>query len=331
MRLLAFGPMKRAFIVAALVCIAGCSTTPTFDLQGHRGARGLAPENTLVAFDRALALGVTTLELDAALTKDGVVVITHDPTLNPAITRDAEGRWIDTPGPAIASLTLAELQRYDVGRLKPDTAYARGFPEQQPADGTRIPTLAALFERVKAIGDNRVRFNIETKLTPMAEGPPPEAFAKAVLDVIRQHGMSRRVTLQSFDWRTLQAMNRLAPEIPTVCLTVQQDRFNNVVSGAWTAGLKLADHGDSVPRLVKAAGCSVWSPFFREVTSDILYEAKTLGLKTVVWTVNEPTHIEVMLELGVDGIISDRPDLVRTIMQAGGLRLPPPNPRAGSL
>jgi len=325
--------MHRSLVIATLVSIAGCSTTPTFDLQGHRGARGLAPENTLVAFDRALAIGVTTLELDTGLTKDGVVVITHDPTLNPAITRDAEGRWIDAPGPAITSLTLAELQRYDVGRLKPDTAYARNFPEQQAADGTRIPTLAALFERVKALGDRRVRFNIETKLTPMAEqsAPLPEAFAKAVLDVIHQHGMGRRVTLQSFDWRTLQAMNRLAPEIPTVCLTVQQERSNNIAGGLWTGGLKLADHGGSVPRLVKAAGCRIWSPFFRELTSDALHEARALGLTTVVWTVNEPTHIEVMLELGVDGIISDRPDLVRTLMQAGGLRLPPPSRDAGSL
>jgi len=325
--------MKNLFIVAVLASIAGCSTTRTFDLQGHRGARGLAPENTLVAFERALAIGVTTLELDTGITKDGVVVITHDPTLNPAITRDAEGRWITAPGPAIGSLTLTELQRYDVGRLKPGTAYAGDFPEQKAADGTRIPTLAALFERVKAIGDGRVRFNIETKLTPMSQetAPSPEAFAKAVLDVIRQHGMSRRVTLQSFDWRTLQAMNRLAPEIPTVCLTVQQERFNNVASGLWTAGLKLADHGGSVPRLVKAAGCRVWSPFFREVTTLDLYEAKELGLTTVVWTVNEPTHIEVMLEIGVDGIISDRPDLVRPLMQSGGLRPPPPSRGAGSL
>jgi glycerophosphoryl diester phosphodiesterase len=324
--------MKHLLTIAVLAGVAGCSTTPTFDLQGHRGARGLAPENTLVAFEKALAVGVTTLELDTNVTKDGVVVITHDPTLNPAITRDAEGRWIASPGPAINSLTLAELQRYDVGRLKPDSAYARNFPEQQPADGTRIPTLAELFERVKAIGDRRVRFNIETKLSPTSPetAPAPEAFAKAVLDVIRAHGMSRRVTLQSFDWRTLQSMNRIAPEIPTVCLTVQQERLNNVAGGLWTAGLRLEDHHRSVPRLVKAAGCRVWSPFFRDVTTLDVYQAKALGLTTVVWTVNEPTHIEVMLEIGVDGIISDRPDLVRTLMQAGGLRLPPPTLRVDS-
>ena len=103
--------MHRILVIATLVLVAGCSTTPSFDLQGHRGARGLAPENTLVAFERALAIGVTTLELDTGITKDGVVVITHDPTLNPAITRDAAGRWIDAPGPAIASLTLARAAK----------------------------------------------------------------------------------------------------------------------------------------------------------------------------------------------------------------------------
>ena len=138
-----------------------------FDLQGHRGARGLAPENTLPAFERALDIGVTTLELDIGVTADGVVVIHHDPYLNPAITRDAGGQWlVGSKGPLIKTLTLAQLQAYDVGRINPETPYARTFDAQQARDGTRIPTLASLFDRVKALGANEVRFNIETKINP---------------------------------------------------------------------------------------------------------------------------------------------------------------------
>jgi glycerophosphoryl diester phosphodiesterase len=129
----------------AMIAAAG----QALDIQGHRGARGLAPENTLPAFALALEIGVTTLEMDCAVTKDGVVVVSHDPALNPDITRGPGGKWLEKSGPAIRSLTYAELQRYDVGRLNPSNAYAQRWPEQKPADGTRIPRLADVFALVK--------------------------------------------------------------------------------------------------------------------------------------------------------------------------------------
>jgi glycerophosphoryl diester phosphodiesterase len=294
-----------------------------FDLQGHRGARGLAPENTLAAFDTALSIGVDTLELDTVFTHDGVVVVSHDATLNPNFTRDADGRYIEAPGVPIRTLTLAELQRHDVGRLKPGTRYADSQPEQRGVDGERIPTLAQLFERVAQRGDTRVRFNIETKLSPLAPAltPEPEAFVRALLEVIDKHGMRSRVSLQSFDWRSLQVAQRIAPDIPTVYLSSQQSWGDNVADPRWTAGLKLADAG-SVPKLVKAAGGAVWSPYFGDLNAEGLAQAHSLGLKVVVWTVNDPAAIERMLALGVDGIISDRPDRVRSVMAARGMTLP---------
>jgi glycerophosphoryl diester phosphodiesterase len=314
-----------AGLAACVLALAGCAVgQPTFDLEGHRGARGLAPENTLAAFDTAMALGVTTLELDTAVTADGVVVVSHDTVLNPNFTRDAEGRWLTAPGPAIRRLTLAELQRYDIGRLQPGTRYAQAQPEQRAVDGERIPTFDALFERVEQRGERRVRFNIETKSSPLQPEltPEPQAFVEALLAVIRRHGMERRVMLQSFDWRTLQVAQRLAPRIPTVYLSSQQGSASNIADPRWTAGLLLADHG-SVPKMVKAAGGAVWSPNFNDVDAELVREAQSLGLKVVVWTVNEPAQIDKMLTLGVDGIIRDRPDRVRSAMTARGMRLPP--------
>ena len=298
-----------------------------FDLQGHRGARGLAPENTLSAFSTALSLGVTTLELDTAVTRDGIVVISHDTTLNPDITRDVQGQWLPMRGPAVFSLTLAELQGFDVGRIRPDTRYEQNQPEQRPADGERIPTLAQLFELTAGRGASTVRFNIETKLSPLQPDltPEPEAFVRAVLDVARRHGMLGRISLQSFDWRTLQAAQRLAPRVPTVYLSSQQSWGNNVADARWTAGLRLADHG-SVPKMVKAAGGTTWSPYFGDANLELVQQAQALGLKVVVWTVNEPADIERMLELEVDGVISDRPDRVRTALAARGMKLPRPAP-----
>ncbi|MFZ4650209.1 MAG: glycerophosphodiester phosphodiesterase [Rubrivivax sp.] len=303
-----------------------------FDLQGHRGARGLAPENTLPAFARALSVGVTTLELDVGLTRDGVLVVSHDPALNPDITRGPEGTFLAGRGPLIWHSTVQELQRYDVGRINPASRYAQTFASQQPVDGTRIPRLTELFALVERAGAREVRFNIETKIDPRQPEATaaPEPFARALIAAIREAGLARRATIQSFEWRTLQVVQREAPEIDTVYLSAQQRWLDNIGAGAaqdspWTAGLRVADHG-SVPKMVKAAGGRVWSPHFGDLTPALREEARALGLRVVVWTVNEPAAIARMLDMSVDGIISDRPDLVREALRARGMPLPRATP-----
>jgi glycerophosphoryl diester phosphodiesterase len=304
-----------------------------FDSQGHRGARGLAPENTLEGFAVALAIGVTTLELDLAMTRDDVLVVSHDRRLNPDHTRGPDGKFLDAEGPPIRSLTLAELQRYDVGRLKPGTDYARSFPEQRPVDGARIPALAELFDLVKRAGADHVRFNIETKITPTSgnETSDPETFAAAFAKAVSDAGLVSRVSMQSFDWRTLMALKRIAPEIERVCLTAEALNFDTIRRGEpgaspWTAGLDIDDFGGSVPRLVAAAGCQVWSPLYRNAKADDVATAKALGLKVIPWTVNERAHMERLIALGVDGIITDYPDRLRAVMAAKEMPLPPQVP-----
>ena len=306
--------------LALLVPLALMTALPAsaLDLQGHRGARGLLPENTLPAFLRALELGMTTLELDCGITKDGVVVISHDRALNPEIVRDASGRWLEGPGPALRELTYESLQKYDVGRLKPGTDYARRFPRQQPVDGTRIPRLADLFELVRARGDAKVRFNIETKLSPLAPGEtmPPAAFARAVLEVVRTFGVASRVTIQSFDWRTLALAQKAAPRIPTVYLTAAGTSPHNIAPASpWMAGHDLTAHGGSVPRTIKAAGGAIWSPYHGDLTEAAVREAQALGLKVVVWTVNAESDMRRLIAWGVDGIISDYPDVLMDVVR----------------
>lgn len=315
--------MKR--LAAAVASLLAAGSVAAFDLQGHRGARGLLPENTLPSFQRALELGVTTLELDIAVTKDGVLVISHDPALNPDITRDATGRFLEKRGPVIHSLNWGELQAYDVGRIKPGTDYARQFPDQQALDGMHIPRLADLFELVRRSGDDKVRFAIETKLTPdnPQETPDPQAFAGAVVSEIRKAGFAARSQILSFDWRTLQVVQRIAPEIETVYLSIQR-RVDNIGArrtegSQWTAGFQFRDHG-SVPKMIKAAGGRVWSAFFRDLDAQNVREAQTLGLKVLAWTVNDPVEMARVVGLGVDGLITDRPDLARKVLQERNIR-----------
>lgn len=316
-----------ALIAAAMIASSGASA---FDLQGHRGARGLAPENTIEAFTRALEIGVTTLELDLALTKDGVLVVSHDSRLNPVITRGPDGKFLDNRGPAIHSLIFDELKRYDVGRIKPATPYAGRFRDQRPADGTRIPALTEVFDLVRRAKADHIRFNIETKLTPTSgsDTPDPETFAAAVAKTVREAGLASRVSVQSFDWRTLLAMRAIAPEIERACLTIEADE-DNVLRGKpgpspWTAGFDIDDVGGSTPRLAAAAGCAVWSPYFRNLTAEGLAQSRALGLKVIPWTVNERADMERLLGLGVDGLISDYPDRLRAILAAKNISLPPP-------
>lgn len=335
---------RASFVVAALLlCCA--ATAQALDLQGHRGARGLAPENTLASFAKALSVGVTTLETDIAMTRDGVLVISHDPSLNPDITRGPDGQFLTARGPVIHHTPFDELRRYDVGRLKPGTRYAGQYPDQQPADGARLPRLDELFALVKRSGNGEVRFALETKLSPLAPGDTaaPEAFARALIAAVRAAGVAPRTSILSFDWRTLQVVQREAPEITTVYLTARQRWLDNLAPAAaasaaatasgmagnagspWTAGFQLADHG-SVPRLIRAAGGKVWSSYFGDLDAAQVKDAQRQGLQVLAWTVNDPAQIEQVLDLGVDGIVTDRPDRVRDAMQRRGLPLPRATP-----
>ncbi|WP_372425735.1 glycerophosphodiester phosphodiesterase [Salinarimonas chemoclinalis] len=313
MRLLSI--LAAAFLAAA--------PAHAFDLQGHRGARGLAPENTLAAVDQALAIGVDTLELDLVVTADDVLVVNHDLALSPDIARGPDGSWVGEALP-VRQMTLEAVKRYDVGRLRPGSDYARRFADQITRDGARIPTLEEVFARVEALGAGHVRYNLETKIRPDRAdlSPTPEAFAALLAEVVRAHGLADRVSVQSFDWRTLDALAAVAPEIARVCLTAQEP-FDTVEAGRpgaspWLGGRDADDVEGSAPRLAADAGCAVWSPHHEDLDAKRLAEAKGLGLAVIPWTVNEIAAMRRLVEMGVDGIITDYPNRLRALLVERG-------------
>ena len=312
---------RKYAMLAALLAFASLpvQAAGAADLHGHRGARGLMPENTLPAFARAIELGVDILELDTVITADGHVVVVHDRALKPGIARKG-GEWITEPV-LVRSLSRAALDTYDVGRLDPTSRGASRFPKQTPVDGTQVPSLSEVFDLARQQGAKTLRFNIETKISPLApnETPDPDGFARAVVAEIRKAGVADRAIVQSFDWRTLVVVQRIAPEIKTSYLTASQRWLDNLEVGGdggspWLAGADIDDFGGSAPRTVKSLGGAIWSPFHREVTQEALREAHDLGLEVHVWTVNKAADIRRLLEMGVDGIISDYPDVARAIM-----------------
>ncbi|MBQ0959210.1 glycerophosphodiester phosphodiesterase [Ideonella sp. 4Y11] len=317
----------RAAALALILCSA-LSGACAFDLQSHRGGRGLWPENTLAAFERSIRLGVTTLEMDAAVTADGVVVIHHDRALNKAIVRDAEGRFLTRDDLLIHRLSLAEVKRHDVGRHDSSTKYGRDFPDQQAIDGQRIPTLAEVFELVRRLGAKDIHFDIETKLDPRypEDTLAPEPFVDALLSVIRAHGMTPRVMVQSFDWRTLQLLHKKQPGLRTMYLTMDFPDYSTVRDGTWTAGHLVKDHGGSVPRAIRASAGDapgvIWGVNHRNLTPALLKEARGLGLVVIPWTINDQARMAELIDWGVDGIITDYPDRLRAVMTDKGLPLP---------
>ena len=291
------------------------------------------PENTLAGFARALSIGVTTLELDVGITRDHAVVVTHNPRLEPEITRDDSGNWLPDTGPAIWSLTLEELRVYDVGRLNPGSDYGRLYPQQTQVDGARVPTLAEVMDLVHRSGNTDVRLNVETKLRPMEPGltPSPGEFVSAILEVARDNNFLHRITIQSFDWRTLQEAQRQAPGTPTSYLTVQQRWYDNLEKGRpgpspWTAGYDIDDFNGNIPRMIKAAGGHIWSSYYREITARDIALAHELDLAVKVWTVNDVAHMEPLIDMRVDGILTDYPNRLRKVLEKRGVTLPEPTP-----
>ncbi len=300
---------------------------PGFDFQGHRGARGVYPENTLPAFNYAADLGVTTLELDLQLSEEGVPVISHNPRLATYLTQ-YKGKWI-LPGkePVIRQMTVARIKKYTVGETDPRSEYYKDkTPGQQIVANTTVPTLEELFKAMTQAGFSRMRYNIELKSYPVGPdsclSPEPEYFVKSVMDVIKRCGMQEHVTIQSFDWRILTEFRRLyKDQVLLSALTVEQPgeycRQEGVQGcSPWMGGLDIDDFGGSYVQAGKAINADIISPFYKEVTAEIVGEAHSLGLKVIPWTVNTKEEMEAMIDMGVDGIITDRPDILKEVIIA---------------
>jgi len=290
------------------------------EIHGHRGARGLWPENTLEGFRRAIALGIDAIEMDVAVSADGVVLVTHDPALNPDLTRGPDGAWLNSPTPRIRDLNAATLAFYDVGRLKPGTDYAARYPDQLPIDGARIPTLAQVFALPPPI-----RFNVETKTFPDRPGLAVDGttMVREVVAQADRAGVTARLIVQSFDWSGIGWLRRARPEIDHSFLTEER-----TASPTWWDGIALAAHAGSVPRAVKAAGGASWGPHYRDLTQSAVAEARALGLRVLPWTVNETADMHRLIAWGVDGLITDRPDRARAELAASGRPVPAASPPA---
>lgn len=283
-------------VVACHAAQKNTTLLPVFDKEGHRGCRGLMPENTIPAMLKAIDLGVTTLEMDAAVTKDKQVILSHEPFFNHDITTKPDGNYVtekEERNLNIFGMDYTETQRYDVG-LKPHPR----FPKQQKLKATK-PLLSEVIDQVEAAvklkGIKPVFYNIETKSQPASDNifhPAPEAFIDLLVGVVDHKKITDRVIIQSFDFRTLQALHKKYPQIKTAALIGGSDKRS------------LEEHVQQLGFVP-----TIYSPAWELVTKDLVEQCHRRSIKLIPWTVNDKTKLEELKQLGVDGIISDYPDL----------------------
>jgi glycerophosphoryl diester phosphodiesterase len=317
-----------------------------FDLQAHRGGIALTVENTLPAFATALELGVTTLELDVQITEDGFAVVTHDrdpqprncQDTAPAFPGDPEFPYV--PGVKfVRDLTLAQVRTIDCGSLRQPQ-----FPTQELSPGEPMPLLSEVFALVRSYRAQGVTMNIETKVEAGApqQTAPREQFVQVVVREIRRARMLDQVTIQSFDWGALMRMREVEPRLPTVALTNGQQFLQMGVAGAspWLGGLDIDDFEGSLQQRYVAAAASFdadavspvhgdpqggtvddpdYVPF---TTAELVTAAHEVGMDVIPWTIDDRATMQSLIDIGVDGLITDRPDLLREVMADNGLRLP---------
>lgn len=297
----------------------------SFDLQAHRGGRGEWTEESLAAFANSLTLGVTTLELDTHLTSDGKVIVWHDDTIQadkcqdtaPATQGDAGFPYV---GDRVAELSLDQIKTLDCGFTQ-----LTGFPEQDVIEGNRIAELKDVFGLVREADAKKVRFNIETKVEDgKSGGEGMVALTKAVVGEIQSAGIAERSTVQSFDWSALNLTKKIAPELPLVALSSGDAWLEVGRPGASPnlGGIDIDTYGGSLAKAAAAQGYDAISPAFRSVTAGMITDAHGLGLPVIPWTVNTTADMNRLMDLGVDGVISDYPTRLRTVMEDRGLKLP---------
>ena len=285
---------------------------------GHRGARGLMPENTIQGFEYILDNDVLAIEFDVLLTKDEVPVITHDFYLSKAITRNAEGNWLSEDGPRISDLTVSELQMFDIGGVDKRSLYGSLYPEQAFLSGIRIPKLSDLLDLVCLPKGQDLFMLLEIKSEPST--PKSKIIENIVLE-IEKRSLSNRAVLHSFDWNLLEECGRLAPEMPRSYLSQLPESSNDPFDKpSEEISPDFSSLNGSIPEAIQAAGGHLWCPYFKDVTAELVGEAHRLGLPVCTWTVNEIEDFENMLDMGVDGIITDYPDRAKNVFRSRGLR-----------
>ena len=270
-------------------------------IYAHRGGAGLYPESTLYAYEHVIKMGVDVIDMDICMSKDQELIVSHTPYLDPELTRDAEDHYLSLDKLLIKELTVDDLKRYNVGQIKPGSLREKECPQQKSLETARIPTLKEVIDLAKELTQNTMRYQIEIKYN-VAEHrifTPARHLIEATLDFLYKENIVHLTEIQCFDWDVLIQLALLEPSLKTAFLSPSYNYHFNL----------------SLPQTINHLGGTIWGPDYHTLSEESLLEAKHLGLKIVPWTVNDPDIMQQLINSEVDGIITDRPDLLRKILK----------------
>lgn len=291
-------------------------------LIGHRGARGVMPENTMEGFVFTLNVGVRAMEFDVVLTRDRTPVITHNHHFLNAATRGTDGNWLTGEELKVSELSLSEIRQLDVGGLDGRTVYGKRFPDQVFLSGIRVPSLADLLDFAVQPEGQDLLLLLEMKSEPVVNGQDHDstAIVREVVKDVRARGLEQRTILHSFDWTLLEECARVEPDMPRSFLSQMPERADEPGEDSQkSVAPDFNALGMSIPKAVAQAGGRMWCPHYLDVTPDLVAEAHDLGLLVSTWTVNETADICAAIDAGVDGIITDYPGRAQRILLSRGL------------
>ncbi len=283
----------------------------TIRIIGHRGARGIMPENSMIGFELTLSNGVSLLEFDVILTADRIPVITHNHHVHAPTFRDKKGFFVDGIEPKISELTFAEIESFDIGRTNSLSIYGKRFPEQAQFDGIRVPRLSELLALVNKPEYLHAHLMLEVKSDPIFadDTQAKKILVHKIVQEIRSYSLEGRTILHSFDWGLLAECQRQAPDMPTSFLTELPNNTDGIGEDSSNAiGPDLRACAADIPDMVKKEGGLFWCPYFKDVTVKSIKHAQNIGLCVGVWTVNEEIDIDKMIDFGVDAIVTDYPE-----------------------
>lgn len=271
-------------------------------IYAHRGGAGLYPESTLFAYKQVIMMGVDVIDMDICMSKDHELIVSHTPYLDSELTKDASGKYLVSNNILIKDLTIDELKKYNVGQIKPGSLREKEQPYQTPLKEAYIPTLREVIHLAKELSNSTMRYQIEIKYDRSEHDTfvSVKYLIKALLKFLKEEDILHLTEVQCFDWDVLIQLQLQEPSIATAFLSPSYSYHFNL----------------SLPQTIKHLGGTIWGPDYHTLSTESLLEAKYLGLKVVPWTINEIDTMKELIKEGIDGIITDRPDLLKTLLKS---------------
>lgn len=315
-------PLETLYIFGLLSVMVVPSKAYMTQIYSHRTFSGLYPESSLIGIEESLKLGVDFIDMDIVLNRDQTLMVTHDACLHEDLVRDKNKTFLQQNDLLVKKLSTEQLKQFDIGQVRPGSPTSKEFPERKSYENVKIPTLEeAITTILQSPLGTHTNLQIEIKANPYKPSDtfPVSQIIKQLIKVLKKYPIQDKVEIQSFNWKALALLQKELPSVKTAYLhqnpPLMEGSSSIILDPIWTDGYLPKDYDNSIPKMIKSLGGAVWGPSHLLVTKKLVEEAHQYGLKVVPWTVDDKETMKYLIDCGVDGIITNRPDLLKDILK----------------